>query len=168
MGIQCNSVHSSTSPATDGVDRVRTPPPDYDDTSNTPKEEDYVPENRSIFRRICQLFILLLAIAIAVVLTRNYIDGQAKHAPSSPLVTLELVFVILYMAVLGFFLSMVLLNLLHPWMVRLGDYATHKAGWLGKVFAIAGILAIVGVCIVWVIAFPLIPAVGGIIARKSS
>jgi len=164
--MQCNSVSSIVSSATDVVDRVRTPPPAYDDT-NVPNEEDYVPEDRSILRRISQLFTLLFAIASAVFLCRHYINGQSKNIPSSPLVILELVFLILYMAILGFFLCMVLLRFLYPWMVRLGDYAMHKAGRLGKVLAILGVLAILSICVVWIFAFPLIPAVGGIIAGKS-
>src|SRR5271169_6969214 len=76
-GMQCNSVSSIVSSATDVVDRVRTPPPAYDDT-NVPNEEDYVPEDRSILRRISQLFTLLFAIASAVFLCRHYINGQSK------------------------------------------------------------------------------------------
>jgi hypothetical protein len=53
-------------------------------------------------------------------------------------------------------------------MIRLGDYATHDAGILGRVVAIIGVLAIWMACVAWVIALPLIPVIGGLIARRSS
>ena len=38
---------------------------------------------------------------------------------------------------------------------------------MGKVLAILGALAIFGICVMLLFAFPLIPVVGGVIARKS-
>ena len=146
------------------LDRVRTPS-SYDD-NESPNEETYIPEDRST--RIRQLFTLLLGIAIGVSLCRHYIEGQSKHTPSSALVILEFICVILYMAIWGLFLCLVLLRFTYPWIERLGNYARHGSGsWMEKVLATLGVLAIFGVCVVLLFAFPLIPVVGGVIARKS-
>src|SRR5271167_1411583 len=149
-------------------DRVRTAPPSYEESSNLSKEEDYIPEDCSIFRTICQLIVLLLGIAVAVGWTYHYINRQSQNPPSSTLIILELVFLTIYLAMFGFFLCTFMLRLVFPWMIRLGDYATHEAGRAGKVLAIAGIVMIWSVCAVWIFAFPLIPAVAGIIARNAS
>jgi len=147
---------------------VRTPPPSYEESSNTPKEEDYSSEDGSIFRTICQLVVLLIGIAIAVGWTYHYIDGQSKNSSSSALIILELILLTIYLAIFGFYLCMFMLRLMFPWMIRLGDYATHEAGGVGKVLAIVGVVMIWSSCVVWIFVFPLIPAVGGIIARKAS
>jgi hypothetical protein len=154
---------------TNTPDRVRTSPPSYEESSNPSKEEDYIPEDRSIFRTICQLIVLLLGIAIAVGWTYHYIYVcQSQNPPSSTLIILELVFLTIYLAMFGFFLCTFMLRLVSPWMIRLGDYATHEAGRAGKVLAIGGVVMIWSVCVIWIFAFPLIPAVGGIIAQKAS
>ena len=153
---------------TNTPDRVRTPPPSYEESSNPSNEEDYILEDRSIFRTICQLIVLLLGIAIAVGWTYHYINRQSQNPPSSTFIILELVFLTIYLAMFGFFLCTFMLRLVFPWMIRLGDYATHEAGRAGKVLTIGGVVMIWSVCVVWIFAFPLIPAVGGLIARKSS
>jgi hypothetical protein len=154
---------------TNTPDRARTSPPSYEESSNPSKEEDYTPENRSIFRTICQFIVLHLGMAIALGWTYHYIFVcQSQNPPSSTLVILELVFLTIYLAMFGFFLCTFILRSVFPWMIRLGDYATHEAGRAGKVLAIMRVVMIWSACVVWIFAFPLIPAVGGIIARQAS
>lgn len=80
----------------------------------------------------------------------------------------ELILLTLYLAMFGFVICLTTLRASFPLMVRLGDYATHDAGSLGRVLGILGILGIWCGCILWVLAFPLIPVIGGVIARNIS
>jgi hypothetical protein len=100
--------------------------------------------------------------------TYYYIQRQHTKVPQSPIVVVELILLTFYLAMLGFFVCIFALRAVFPWMIRLGDYATHDAGILGRVAAIIGVLGIWMACVAWVIALPLIPVIGGVIARRSS
>ena len=100
--------------------------------------------------------------------TYQYIRLQQDKVPYSALVIVDLVFLTLYLAMLGFFICIFTLRLVFPWMIRLGDYATHDAQKLGRALAVAGIVCIWFCCVLWVIAFPLVAVIGGLIARQTS
>jgi hypothetical protein len=80
----------------------------------------------------------------------------------------KLILLSLYLAIMGFFICLIALRAALPLMVRLGNYVTHDAGRIGKVFAIMGVLGIWGCCVVWVFALPLIPGIGGVLARQNA
>jgi hypothetical protein len=47
-------------------DRVRTPPPSYGDEDLDSAKEESLPEERSLFRTICQVFVCILCVAVAI------------------------------------------------------------------------------------------------------
>ena len=95
-----------------------------------------------------------------------YINQQARGVPSNIIIEVELTILTLYLATLGVFVAMFALRLVTPLMLRLADYATHKAAEVCRILTILLILLIWCLCVFWVVALPLIPGVGGIIARK--
>jgi hypothetical protein len=97
-----------------------------------------------------------------------YIRTQKMKSPQSGLMVVNLLLLVLYLMSMGFFMSLFALQWSLPSMVRLGDYATHDADTKGRVLAIAGVVLIWSFCIAWVFILPLIPVVGGVIARKAS
>ena len=68
----------------------------------------------------------------------------------------------------GFFICLVTLRAAFPLIVRLGDYATHDTGRTGRIFAIMGVLGIWSCCVLWIFALPLIPGIGGVLARRNT
>jgi hypothetical protein len=98
----------------------------------------------------------------------GYIANQSTNPPFSALTLAGLIFLTLYLAMLGFFICLLALKWVFPWMIRLGDYATHDAGRVGRILAIVEIVLIWSCCVLWIFAFPLIPGIGGIIARQGS
>jgi len=153
------------------MDRVRTPPPEYttQDPSGPLSKDKDIPEaeEQSVFRNICQYVVWLVAIAVAVVWIYFYITSQLQR-PQSAMTVMNLVILVLYLSILGFFISLFIMRLAVPSMVRLGDYATHDADRMGRVVAIAGVVGLWIGCVSWVFVLPLIPVVGGIVARRAS
>ena len=146
---------------------MRTPPPAYDDKpSEVPHDENT--EEDSKCRTICQIGISLIAFGIAAVWSYYYVLGQSAKVPFNAQCIAQLVFLILYLIVLGFFVCTFSLRVAFPFMRRLGDYATHDAGKFGRVLAILGVFGTWFMCVLWIVGLPLIPCVGGIIVRNRS
>jgi hypothetical protein len=100
--------------------------------------------------------------------TYYYILRQSQKPSWTLLTVTELTLLTLYLATFGFFVCLTALRIMFPLMIRLGDYATHDAGRLGRIFAILGVTGIWSFCVLWIFAFPLIPGIGGLIARNAS
>jgi len=79
---------------------------------------------------------------------------------------LELVGLILYLCMIGFFIGFFALRFMFPWILDLGDYTRSDASWWKKAFALIAVLCIWLGCMSFVVVLPLIPAVLGILARK--
>ena len=47
-------------------DRIRTPPPPYSDEGSDSSKEEPLPEERDLFRTICQIFVCILCVAVAI------------------------------------------------------------------------------------------------------
>ena len=149
------------------VDRVRNPPPPYepeDGAAEKPPQD----EERSTFRRICQIIVILSALALAITWSYFYISKQASNPPFAGPLIAELVLLTLYVAMLGFFTFVFMLRAVFPVLVNLGAYAAHGARGVTKVFAVLGILGIWGACLLWVVGVPLIPGVAGVIVRNAA
>src|SRR5579859_3278504 len=95
-----------------------------------------------------------------------YISSQFKNPPQTPITVIQLVLLTLYLAMLGFFICFCVLRAVFPWILRLGEYATHEANKKARMCAISGVLAFWFICVLCVVGLPLIPALGGIAARN--
>jgi hypothetical protein len=147
------------------VDRVESPSPPYFIEDPVVSKQS---RESSTFQRICQFIVTISAFGLAIVWSYYYISHQRFCPPFSGVLIAELVLLTLYLAMLGFFAFVFALQAMFPVMVWLGDYATHKAGQMGRVLAILGIVGIWGGCLVWVVGVPLIPGIGGVIVRNAA
>jgi hypothetical protein len=149
----------------DSVDEVEGPPPPYSIEDPAVSKQS---QESSTFQRICQFTVIVSAFGLAIIWSYYYISHQRSCPPFSGVLVAELVLLTLYLAMLGFFTFVFAMQAVFPVMVRLGDYATHKAGRIRKVLAILGIVGIWGGCLVWVVGVPLIPGIGGVIMRNAA
>jgi hypothetical protein len=106
--------------------------------------------------------------SLLTVRSYQYIETQMRHDPLTGFLVVELLLLIFYLGMLGFFICLFGLKSAFPWMVRLNNYAKNKARNGKKVFAILGVVGIWFCCALWVVLLPLIPVIGGVIARKAS
>ena len=98
----------------------------------------------------------------------QYIGTQLRQYPVQGIVAFELALLILYLATLGFFVCMFAFRLTFPLMILLSNYATSHSKSIRRVFAIMAVLGLWFICVLWIFMLPLVPVIGGVIARKAS